>query len=59
MLRPLVEALCTPCRCTAMERFQHAQTLLSESQISLQDAWADLTTTLVVDRIGSGRRMQD
>ena len=59
MLLTLVEALCTPCRCTAMERFQHAQTLLSESLISLQDAWSDLTATLVVDRIRSESRMRD
>ena len=59
MLRTLAEALCTPCRCNGMERFQHAQTLLSESLFSMQDAWADLTTTLVVDRIRSGGRMRD
>jgi hypothetical protein len=58
MLRTLVEALCAPCRCTAMERVQHSQTLLSESLTSMQDAWADLTTTLVVDRIRSATRMR-
>jgi hypothetical protein len=51
MLRTLIDALCTPCRCTASERVQHSQTLMSESLTSMQDAWADLTTTLVVERI--------
>jgi hypothetical protein len=51
MLHTLVEALCTPCRCTAMERVQHAQTLMSESLTSMQDAWADLISTQVVDCI--------
>jgi hypothetical protein len=58
MLRTLVEALCAPCRCTAMERVQSAQTLMAESLTSMQDAWADLTITLVVDRIRIGARMR-
>jgi hypothetical protein len=58
MLHTLVEALCTPCRCTARERVQHAQTLMAESLTSMQDAWTDLITTLVVDRIRSATRMR-
>jgi hypothetical protein len=58
MLRTLAEALCAPCRCTAMERFQHAQMLMAESLTSMQDAWVDLTTTLLVDRIRSGTHMR-
>jgi hypothetical protein len=58
MLHTLVESLCAPCRCTAWEHVQHAQTLMSESLTSMQDAWADLTTTVVVDRIRQGIPMR-
>ena len=58
MLRALVEALCAPCRCNAEERVDHAHTLLSESLASMQEAWADLTTTLVVDGIRNATRMR-
>jgi hypothetical protein len=58
MLHTLVEALCTPCRCTTIEHVQHAQMLMSESLSSMQDAWAILTTTLVVDRIGQAAQVR-
>jgi hypothetical protein len=54
MSRTLIDALCAPCRCTAIERLLHAQMLMSESLTSMQDAWADLTATLVVDRMRQG-----